>query len=32
MKLTVSGEGLKEKSITITTENQASDDKYKWQI
>lgn len=28
MKLTVSGEGLKEKSITITTENQASDDKY----
>lgn len=28
MKLTVSGEGLKEQSITITTENQASDDKY----
>ena len=28
MKLTVSGEGLKEQSIAITTENQASDDKY----
>ena len=28
MNLTVSGEGLQEQSISITTENQASDDKY----